>query len=220
MKIDTLRSIIDEWRNKKTINNDEYFYLISLIIEATPFVSNIAGTYGAYLKNWDPRSHNKLQLVKPEIFNNNKKNQCFNENANNLIKKISGDILYLDPPYNNRQYLPNYHLLETIARYDNPVIRGKTGLRNYENEKSNYCNKNFAENALEDLISNANFKYLIMSYNNEGIIDEKIIEVLFKKYGDKKTYKKYEFPYRRYNRTNDNNVKKVNEIMFFIKKNG
>ena len=75
----------------------------------------------------------KKEIVR---FNNFKDNECYNENANTLIKKIKGDILYLDPPYNSRQYLPNYHLLETVAKYDNPKIKGKTGIREYKSEKS------------------------------------------------------------------------------------
>ena len=58
-------------------------------------------------------------------------------NSNDLIKKISGDILYLDPPYNNRKYDTNYHILETIALYDNPKIKGKTGIRVEDTKKSN-----------------------------------------------------------------------------------
>jgi len=196
-KIDTLRLKINNWFKTKLINTDEFIYLITLLVESTPFISNIAGTYGAYLKEWDSRSFKELNLIKPNIHNNNKKNQCFNENSNLLIKKISGDILYLDPPYNSRQYLPNYHLLETIAKYDNPEVRGKTGLRNYENQKSEYCNKTYAEDALEDLISNANFKYKILSYSSEGIITEKKLDKLMLKYSNK-INKKYKIKYRRY----------------------
>ena len=99
------------------------------------------------MKNWDKRSLKKLELNPLNIINNNKKNKSYNEDCNNLIKKIEGDILYLDPPYNSRQYLPNYHLLETIAKYDDPKIKGKTGIREYENQKSNFCNKSYAEDA-------------------------------------------------------------------------
>tara|TARA_B100000795_G_C22764596_1_gene425124 strand:- start:358 stop:1377 length:1020 start_codon:yes stop_codon:yes gene_type:complete len=215
-KIDTFRLNIENWLEKKLINKDEYIYLISLVIEATPFVSNIAGTYGAYLKNWDPRSKKNLKLIKPQIFDNNKKNQSFNENSNLLIKKISGDILYLDPPYNSRQYLPNYHLLETIAKYDNPELRGKTGLRNYENQKSDFCKKSYAEDALEDLMSNANFKYTILSYSSDGIIDETRLDKLILKYSNKLN-KKYKIPYRRYIKDKDDVKKKLYEMIYIIK---
>ena len=69
----------------------------------------------------------------------NQKNEVYNEDANLLIKKIKGDILYLDPPYNTRQYGANYHLLNTIALYDDFIPKGKTGLREYN--RSKYCTK-------------------------------------------------------------------------------
>ena len=73
-------------------------------------------------------------MLKPaEMIINDQKHQVFNEDINELASKIEGDILYLDPPYNHRQYATNYHLLETVAKYDNPKIHGKTGLREYEN---------------------------------------------------------------------------------------
>ena len=82
----------------------EYKYLLASLIEAVPFVSNTTGTYGAYLKTWDKRAYKRLELVKLGVLNNSKRNICYNEDANELIKKISGDILYIDPPYNERQY--------------------------------------------------------------------------------------------------------------------
>lgn len=87
-----------------------------------------------------------------------------------LIKKIEGDVLYLDPPYNHRQYATNYHLLETIAKYDNPKIHGKTGLRNYDNQKSVYCSRAKVKSAFKNLITNARVKYIFLSYNNEGLM--------------------------------------------------
>ena len=215
--IDGLRSQFNKWLQETKINEFEYFYLLSLIIEATPFISNIAGTYGAYLKNWDKRSLKKIELNPLSIIDNKMKNKSFNEDCNKLIRKIEGDILYLDPPYNNRQYLPNYHLLETIAKYDNPIIRGKTGIRQYENQKSNFCNKSFAEDALEDLIGNSNFKFILLSYNSEGIISEIRLEKLLKKYS-KNLYKKYKIDYRRYKKDKGIKKDKLYELIYIIDK--
>ena len=78
-KIDNLRFKFNKWLTEDKIDENEYFYLVSLVIEATPFVSNIAGTYGAYLKNWDKRSFKKLELNPLNIINNNMKNKSYNE---------------------------------------------------------------------------------------------------------------------------------------------
>ncbi|MDR2375914.1 MAG: DNA adenine methylase, partial [Treponema sp.] len=128
LRIDAIRQQIEEWKNDSLLTGKEYRYLLASLLEGVPFVSNITGTYGAYLKHWDKRALNRFSMVRLPVSDNGKKNICYNKNANELIKKISGDILYIDPPYNTRQYLPNYHVLETIARYDAPEISGVTGL--------------------------------------------------------------------------------------------
>jgi adenine-specific DNA-methyltransferase len=117
--------------------------------------------------------------LKPAILiENDVEHAVFNSDVNELITQIQCDILYLDPPYNHRQYSSNYHILETIAKYDNPSIRGKTGLRN-EDLRSAYCLQNSVKQAFNDLISKANTKHIFVSYNNEGIMSlEDIQEVL------------------------------------------
>ena len=107
-------------------------------------------------------------------------------NSPSVREKIHGDILYLDPPYNHRQYATNYHVLETIAKYDNPKIYGKTGLRNYKDQKSSYCSRVEVKRAFKDLILKAQAKYIFLSYNNEGLMtidDIKEIMSLRGKYG-------------------------------------
>ena len=157
-------------------------------------------------------------MIRLNVIDNGRENQCYSENANELIKKITGDILYIDPPYNSRQYLPNYHLLETIARYDNPKINGKTGIRDYNEEKSKYCIKSKVYDELEELISNANFKHIIMSYNQDGILKKEEIENILKKYGNKDTYKLYEIPYKQYQNKLTEKLEKHYEYIFYIKK--
>lgn len=102
-----------------------------------PYVSNIAGVYAAYLKHWDKRTYNKLTLVAPHIESHREVSRCFNGDYMDVIA-TPADLLYADPPYNSREYLPNYHILETIAKYDYPEIKGITGLRNYQELKSHF----------------------------------------------------------------------------------
>lgn len=217
-RIDYIRTTIEKWKNEELINENEYYYLLATLIEGIPFVSNITGTYGAYLKKWDKRAFKKFEMVRLNVVNNHEDNECYREDANELVKKISGDILYIDPPYNSRQYLPNYHLLETIARYDEPKINGKTGIREYDKEKSNYCIKSRVYKELEELISNANFKHIIMSYNQEGILRKEEIEQILKKYGNEDTYKLYQIPYKQYENKLTKKIEKHYEYIFYIKK--
>ena len=108
------------------------------------------------------------------------RHQVFRGDANQAIEDIRCDVLYLDPPYNARQYITNYHLLETIARYDAPPLHGKTGLRNYEDgEKSAYCSKSDCYRAFQDLIEKADARYILVSYNNEGILSrDEVMSIL------------------------------------------
>jgi len=218
LRIDAFRQIIDIWRDQKLIDELEYFYLLAGIIESVPFVSNIAGTYGAYLKGWDKRSTKRLDPIKYEVINNDKQNKSYNHDVNSLIKLIDGDILYLDPPYNGRQYISNYHLLETVARYDNPEIKGVTGIRNDPDASSDYCKKNKVSSAFEQLVKDSKFKYIVVSYSNEGLMAEDEISEILKKHGNPKTLNIKKIPYRRYKRTSDVITNTLNELIFTIEK--
>ena len=179
-KIDAIRQQIQGWRDSGEITENEFYLLLLPLLEATSKVANISGTYGAYLKQWDPRTYKGLLMVPTEIIRSNLPHQAFRQDANRLIEDIRCDILYLDPPYNTRQYITNYHLLETIARYDAPALHGKTGLRNYdESEKSAYCSKSGCHQVFQDLIEKADARYILVSYNNEGILSrDEVMSIL------------------------------------------
>lgn len=180
-KIDAIRQQIEIWKNADEITEDNYYFLLASLIESADKVANTASVYGAYLKKIK-KSAQKEMILKPALFTlNSNKNLVFNADSNTLIKKIKGDILYLDPPYNERQYGSNYHLLNTIAKYDYFEPQGKTGLRAYY--RSNYCKKNEVKNSFEELIKNANFKYVFLSYNNEGLMAEEEVQRIMSSYG-------------------------------------
>lgn len=180
-KIDAIRQQIELWYKNKTISTNLYYYLLTALIESADRVANTASVYGAFLKNIKKSAQKTLVLSELTMQSTTQKNEVYNDDSNKLIKKISGDILYLDPPYNARQYGSNYHILNTIASYDTFNPMGKTGLRPYY--KSAYCKKNEVKSALEELIKNANFNYIFLSYNNEGLMTETEVAQTLKKYG-------------------------------------
>ncbi|MFA5248960.1 MAG: DNA adenine methylase [Candidatus Paceibacterota bacterium] len=185
-KCDAIRMKIEEWENNKSINNNEYYFLLATLIETIDKYANTASVYGAYLKKLKKTAQKNIVLKPAELIINDREHKVFNEDIGQLIQKIEGDILYLDPPYNQRQYATNYHLLETVAKYDNPKIHGKTGLRNYESQKSVYCSRTKVKTAFKNLIANAKVKYIFLSYNNEGLMtasDIKEIMSMRGKYG-------------------------------------
>jgi adenine-specific DNA-methyltransferase len=186
VRIDEIRDKIDEWFESERITESERYYLICALIEAIPFVSNISGTYGSYLKKWDKRAFKKIELNSPKLILG--KSECFSfqRDANDLINDIECDVLYIDPPYNNRQYISNYHLLETISRNDKPILKGKTGIRDDSKElSSKYCKRQEAIIAFKDLLSKSikRVGHVIISYNSEGIIPIDNIEDMLKKIG-------------------------------------
>lgn len=180
-KIDAVRQKIESWKKDGQITNNQYYFLLASLLESADKVANTASVYGAFLKKIKQSAQKEL-TIEPAIFEiNDQIHKVFNTDSNILIKSISGDILYLDPPYNSRQYGANYHLLNTIAKYDNFTPKGKTGLRTYE--KSKFCSKNLINNSFDELIKNAQFKYIFLSYNNEGLMDENEIRSIMSRYG-------------------------------------
>lgn len=215
-KIDGILQTILWWKQNNLISEMEETILKTALVEAIPFVSNISGTYGAYLKSWDKRAFKSLTLKVPQFILSTNQHYCFQEDANELIRNIEADILYLDPPYNTRQYISNYHILETIAKNDKMELKGKTGLRKDDYlYKSKFSQRNVCVEALEDLILNAKANYILMSYNSEGIIPEAEIERIFRKKG--RNYTKFEESYRRF-KSNSNIPSKrgVVEYIYFI----
>lgn len=216
--IDLWRLYINQWFHENLISEDEYYYLIARIIETVPFYSNISGTYGAYLKTWDKRALKKIKLVDLPIKTNHKKNKSYNLDALEVLDKVNGDILYMDPPYNERQYLPNYHLLETIARYDNPTIKGVTGIREYNHQKSNFCVTNKAYEELDKILNKANFKHVILSYSTDGIMEANRIIEIMSKYSKTGKCNVYRFPQRRFKSRKLVNESDLYELIFYIEK--
>jgi adenine-specific DNA-methyltransferase len=180
-KIDAIRQKIEEWKNTRQINEAVYYLLLTALIEAADKIANTASVYGAFLKQIKKSAQQGIELLMPELTITSQDNMVYNEDGNELIKQIQGDILYLDPPYNQRQYGANYHVLTTLAKYDVFIPKGVTGLRDYN--KSAYCSRAVVANTFEDLIQNAQFNYIFLSYNNEGLMSPDLIQTIMKKYG-------------------------------------
>jgi len=170
MRCDAIRQKIEIWKEQNLISDDEYYFLIASLIESIDKRANTASVYGAFLKKLKKTAQNTLIMKPVELIINDQDHEVFNDDINQLVEKVRGDILYLDPPYNQRQYATNYHILETIAKYDNPEIHGKTGLREYQSQKSLYCSRTQVKKSFKDLISKAKAKYIFLSYNNEGLM--------------------------------------------------
>ncbi|EAK1249195.1 DNA adenine methylase [Campylobacter lari] len=215
MKIDTIRIQIEKWKEQNFINKNEYYFLLSSLLENADKVANTTSVYGAFLKYLKKSAQKELVLTPADFECTYNKHLVFRKDANELIKEIEGDILYLDPPYNSREYGANYHLLNTIALYDNFIPKGITGLRNYE--KSNWCKKKLVYQTLDDLIKHSRVKFVFLSYNDEGLLDFNDIKQIFEKYGE---YNYIKQDYQRYKSDASRNQKqnKTIEYLHILKK--
>lgn len=219
MLCDAIRQKIEEWKSDKLINKNEYYFLVASLIKSIDKYANTTSVYAAFLKDIKTSAQKKLVVQPAELITNDQEHEVLNDDVNNLVgkgkNKIKGDIFYLDPPYNQRQYATNYHLLETIAKYDNPKIHGKTGLRDYQTQKSSYCSKAQAINSFKHLIQNAQARYIFLSYNNEGIMSHEEIEEIMKQRGE---YGYFTKEYNRYKADNNReySADKTTEYLHYV----
>ena len=188
-------------RRAGRIDDDLFHLLLAALIEAADRVANTTGVYASFVKSWQPNARRRLRLRAPEIVRGNGCH-AHRKDALDLVADLEPfDLLYLDPPYNNRQYPAYYHVPEIIAEgwFDGGMeLRGKTGLAPDEDKRSDWSRTGKCEAAFERLVATAPWTHVVMSYNDEGIIPEATIERVLKENGRKDTYRRYSRSYKRY----------------------
>jgi adenine-specific DNA-methyltransferase len=222
LRIDSARVRIEEWRCSGLIDDDGYYTLLAAIIEAADRIANTTGVYAAFVKSWQPNALRSFQLrvVRPvsstgsgvdgsagSAVDGSALSRAARGDAIDIVR-AAGDfeLLYLDPPYNARQYPGYYHIPELLATgwFAEPVeTRGKTGLISDREKRSDWSSSRRCEAAFEELLATARCRHVVMSYNEEGLIRGETIERLMKQYGIRETYRRYERRYRRYRSDTD-----------------
>lgn len=167
-------------------SRDEKDTLVCSLLYATDKVANTVGHYDAFRKGLDMLRPVKL-LIPQVDYSRNSNNEIYREDANALVERISCDVLYLDPPYNSRQYSDAYHLLENLAEWQKPEVVGVAKKMDRSHIKSDYCLKS-AERAFADLVGKADCEHILLSYNNTGdskdgrsnarMSDDEILQIL------------------------------------------
>ena len=194
-KCDAIRTEIERLYQTGDISEKQYYSLLASLINSIDKFANTASVYGAFLKHIKQSASKDFKLERlPTI--EGIEGTVYNEDINSLITKVKGDVLYLDPPYNARQYCTNYHVLESISRYDNPKLSGKTGLREYSQQKSKYCSRRTVKTVFDELLSKADFKYIFLSYNNEGLMTFEDIRKIMSRYGKYEIFEKEHHRFR------------------------
>ena len=189
-KIGYIRENIENEYINNNLNLRERAILITSLLYAMDKIANTVGHYDAYRKNGTLDKELELFMLDLKSNQNNKNNKIFNEDSNELVKNLKADVVYIDPPYNSRQYSDAYHLLENVATWEKQEVFGVAKKMKRNGIKSKYCSVS-APLAFKELIENIDAKYIIVSYNNMGtkgagrsqakISDDDIMSVLSKK---------------------------------------
>ncbi|MDT8435398.1 MAG: DNA adenine methylase [Gemmatimonadota bacterium] len=204
-RIDAIRERIDAWSEAGEISDEGCQYLLAVLIRAADRVANTTGVYASFVKTWQPNALRPLELrpIRPAEPGSPSASGCtaFQGRAEELLRDVGPvDLLYLDPPYNERQYPGYYHLPELLARGWRPVpaLRGKTGLIPDDELRSDWCRRAACEGALERTLRAAGARHVLLSYNDEGLIPAGRVEEILRSAGDPDSYRRLETGYRRY----------------------
>ena len=223
-RIDAIRGALHEWRAGGLLDADGHDLLLAALIEAADRVANTTGVYAACVKSWQPNALRPLALRAPGLLAGN---GC-EARRGDALQLVSDTppfaLLYLDPPYNSRQYAGYYHIPELLALgwFDGPVaLRGKTGLIADAHKRSAWSSRRRCEQALEALVASARCRHIVMSYNAEGLIPEATIERVLRTYGRDGTYRRYRRGYRRYRSDADSDTRRyrgdrVDEYLYCV----
>ena len=218
-RIDYFRKQIEEWHKNKLLSEAEYMLLLASLVESVSRVSNTAGGYGAFLKKWDGRALKPIEFIKPAYNACDSLNiKIYNDKTENIISDVKCDILYLDPPYTQNQYGTQYHLLETLILNDHPSVSKVTGSRPVMPMRSDWSKEYKAHILLDRIIANTTARYIVMSYNNDGLMSKEYIEAVMKRYGKPETYCCKKISYKKYQNWKSQNHKEHFEYLFFVEK--
>ena len=181
-RIDGVRHQIEDWRPQLT--SAEYALLVSDLLRAAAAVSNVAGTYGCYLKEWKARALQPLVLDESVLIPGpDQGHEVSREDAEQLLRARSAPVIYADPPYTKRQYAAYYHVLETIALADEPAVEGSTGLRDWRTHASDFCYKRRAPAAIRRLLETADCAHFFLSYSSDGQVPHEDVVAILNDHG-------------------------------------
>lgn len=181
-RIEAIRQRIDELDLDPLLR---HVALVSLM-EAADRVDSTVGVHMAYLKEWAPRAHKDLELRVPELLPRSAhgRGEAHRLDAEEAARTLRADIAYLDPPYNQHNYLRNYHLWETLVRWDQPETYGVAAKRiDCKTRSSAFNLKGQAQGALQRVLDLVQARLLIVSFNDEGFLDRPTLEGMLARRG-------------------------------------
>ncbi len=221
-RIDYIRARIEELKSEHT--DDEHMFILASLLISADAVSNTPAVYGCYLKSFKSRATKQLALQPIHTVAGSAlaASKTYNSDVLNteFLRSFESDIVYLDPPYNERQYSKNYFPLNIIAKTpaqltSEPPLKGKTGIP-ADCFLSAFCKKGpVVENAFETLFRELKTEWIFLSYNSESIVSKDKMLELMQKYG---TATVIERDYKRFKAYEYNNDVDIKEYLFCLHK--
>jgi adenine-specific DNA-methyltransferase len=171
VRIDAAREELEHWRETGEIGDDTYYVLLAGIIEGADRVANTAGVYASYMKRWQPNAKRRFE-VGPEKPIAGPPAIAHLMDAADAAKEVGEvDLIYIDPPYNSRQYVAYYHIPEILARgwtESAPLIRGKVGLLAGPEGRSLWSHGRRVKKLFSGLLEASRARHALVSFNSEG----------------------------------------------------
>jgi adenine-specific DNA-methyltransferase len=168
-RIDAIREAIEEKGLSPALRD---VMLVSLM-EAADRVDSTTGVQMAYLKQWAPRAYNDLELRVPELLPRAKhgKGKAYCLDAFEAAVQLEADVAYIDPPYNQHSYLGNYHVWESLVRWDKPAVYGVACKRiDCRTRRSVFNSRPRFRDAMQALLRSVRAQTLVVSFNDEGYL--------------------------------------------------
>lgn len=216
-RIDAMRATIRAWAHRGVLSRTEESLLHHDLLLAANRVANIAGTYGHFRSLWSTSSLRPIEL-RPADFQRSggTDHQVLQGPAERVAKGLKADVCYLDPPYMKRQYAANYHLLETIARGDDPEAIGVSGLRDWWDQYSDFCSKRRIRDAFRTIVDGMDCGHFLISYSEDGLLTRAELTELLATLGHVEVR---EVPHVRF-RSNDSPLARdIHEFVFHLEVN-
>lgn len=229
-KLTAVRGAIAKWEAAGYLDPVEAAVLVAAVVETADMLANTASVYGAYLKQVKKSAQAAFVLRLPRLLPpDGRTHRACQEDAAALVTRLADagqdvEILYMDPPYNQRQYHANYHVLETLARWDLATFtpRGKTGLREGQDQRSPFSSSRRVAAAFAELVGGTNARHVLVSYSAEGLLPEAdLVALLANKAGDPARLDLHEIVYKRFRADSDHAQRQyksdvVREFLFWV----
>jgi adenine-specific DNA-methyltransferase len=215
-KLDAINAHVGQWERDGALTPSEVALLRHDLVLAVNRVANIAGTYGHFRSGWNRWSLAAVRLVPSTFLSEASTDHIVTRGrAEDVARHVRADLCYLDPPYTKRQYAANYHLIETVARGDEPPAVGVSGLRPWRDQYSDFCSKLRIRDALSAILVNMDCPQFLVSYSEDGLLAKEELYSFLTTFG---SVRLMEFLLTRF-RSNDSELRRtVTEYLFHLER--